>query len=155
MRSGEQADHAGARDGWLRLPEFEPDPMLWSRIVAARVQQSRTTRRRRAGWIGAALAATLAAFVVLPRLGDVLPVRDEVRQWQQRSQTLEHEWRASARAPGDPRARAELNLIDDALQAAYDRGAASSELAPLWKQRSEALHSLISNGQQRAAVTRI
>ena len=155
MQAREQVRSVVTGGEWLRLPEFEPDPMLWSRIVSAHALQARAARRRRAGWIGSALAATVAAFVVLPRIGDLPRGQDEAWQWQQRSQSLEHEWRASARAPGDPRARAQLHLIDDALQAAYDRGATSRELAPLWKQRSEALHSLINNDHQRSAVTRI
>ena len=143
-------------DAMRRLPEFEPDPELWSRIVTARGQQLRAVRRRRAGWIGSAIAAATAVFFILPRGGDLGPMQDEVTQWRLRSQALEQQWQDSARTAGDPRARAELRLIDIELQAAYDRGAATSEVVPLWKLRSEALHSLISNDHPRApAVTRI
>ena len=139
-----------------RLPEFEPDPALWSRVVAAHGRQANRVRHTRARWIGSAIAAVAAAFFVLPRGNDAGPLQDEVTQWQLRSQALELQWQDGARTAGDPRVRAELRLIDVELQAAYDRGAATSEVVPLWKQRSEALHSLINNDHPRApSVTRI
>jgi len=135
------------------LPEFDPDPLLWLRIAAVHAQRSRRGRMR---WIAAGIAATLAAVVLLPRfVGDASPL-EQVDLWQQRSQALEQQWQSSARALADPRIRAELHLIDSELQSAYDRGATASELLPLWKQRNEALNSLINTDHYRAqAVTRI
>ena len=52
-------------------------------------------------------------------------------------------------------ARSGLQRIDSALQAAYDRGARANELAPLWKERSELLSTLLAVRQQSAAITRI
>lgn len=140
------------------LPEFDPDPLLWSRIAAVHAQRSgRGGRGRgRGSWIAAGIAATLAAVVLLPRLGGDASPLDQVELWQQRSQSLEQQWQSSARVLADPRRRADLHLIDGELQSAYDRGAAASELLPLWKQRNEALNSLINNDPYRAqAVTRI
>ncbi len=154
MQTSERVD-GGAQAVLSRLPEFEPDAMLWSRIVAARAGQQRAARRRRLGWIGGALAAASAAFVILPRIAEIDPVSDDLARWQQQSQALEQQWQANAHTPGDARTRAELRLIDGALQSAYDRGAASSELVPLWKQRNEVLHSLITSEHRRVAVTRI
>lgn len=146
-----EIDGTAARGLLARLPEFEPDPRLWSRIVAAR----RRRQRARVGWISAGLAATLAAVAVLPRLGLDHGAAD-LSSWQQRSQALEDEWRARDGATGDARARAQLRLIDGELQAAYDRAAGAAELAPLWRQRSEALHDLLDrDGPRVRAVTRL
>ena len=144
-------DTTAARALLARLPEFEPDPRLWSRIVAAR----RRRQRVRLGWVATGLAATLAAVTVMPRLGAERGA-DDLASWQQRSQALEREWRARGADTGDARARAQLRLIDGELQAAYDRAAAASELAPLWRQRSEALHDLLDrDGPRMRAVTRL
>ena len=76
---------------------------------------------------------------------------------QRESQKLEREWQALAPAPAGIRPSASiarLQVIDAALQAAYDRGARADELAPLWKQRNEALRGLILTAQTET-VTRI
>lgn len=144
-------DIAGGRAVLANLPEFEPDPRLWSRIVAAR----RRRQRVRFGWISAGLAATLAAGLVLPRIAIERGAAD-LASWQRQSQALEREWQARATGDGDARARAQLRLIDGELQAAYDRAATASELTPLWRQRSEALHDLIDRDEPRVrAVTRL
>lgn len=140
----------------LELPQFDPDPQLWSRIAAVHAQRSGRGGRGRLPWIAAGIAATLAAVVLLPRLGGDASPLDQVDVWQQQSQSLEQQWQSSARVLADPRRRADLHLIDGELQSAYDRGATASELLPLWRQRNEALKSLINNDPYRAqAVTRI
>ena len=112
-------------------------------------------RRARAGWRTAGLAATPAAVTALPRIG-VDRGADDLASWQQRSQALEREWQARDTLAGDARARAQLRLIDGELQAAYDRAATATELAPLWRQRSEALHDLLDRDVPRVrAVTRL
>ena len=54
----------------------------------------------------------------------------------------------------DAAGTARLHMIDAALQAAYDRGAAPAELKPLWQQRNDALRGLILVAQNDE-VTRI
>jgi len=136
------------------LPEFEPSAGLWPRIEAARLRELSRRRNRRVGYLGAAIAATLAAVMLLPR-----PTIDRAASdpsWEREAQTLEQEWRGLDRAaPRDLAARAELRLIDQELQAAYDRGAGSDELAPLWQRRSETLRGLIATYRTDYAVTRI
>lgn len=144
-------DTAGVRGLLARLPEFEPDPRLWSRIVAARQHRQRV----RLGWIATGLAATLAAVALLPRFAVDRDAAD-LASWQRQAQALEREWQARSGGEGDARARAQLRLIDGELQAAYDRAATAIELAPLWRQRSEALHDLIDRDEPRMrAVTRL
>jgi hypothetical protein len=50
---------------------------------------------------------------------------------------------------------AELARIDRDLQAAYDRGAGTRELAPLWQQRTDTLDSLVTAYRSRDGVVRI
>jgi hypothetical protein len=140
-----------------QLPEFEPDPALWARIESAHARQANARRWRHGGWLASGLAAALAAIVVLPGIRpDAAAPLDEVATWQQRSQALEQQWQALPPASADPRARAELRLIDVELQSAYDRGAVATELVPLWKLRSEALHGLVNGNNPRSrAITRI
>ncbi len=140
------------------LPEFEPDASLWTRIEAAQSRRRRSRSAMRTGWIGAGIAAALAVVVLRTGTpeGGAIGVEADAATWQRQSEALEREWLASERAPGHAPARARLLGIDDALQAAYDRGATSDELAPLWQQRNAALRSLIDHDVARtAAVTRI
>lgn len=138
----------------LRLPEYAPDPTLWTRIEAARVQRQRASQQRRLRVIAAALAASCAIFFILPGSPD-LPTGGLALS-QQESQALEHAWLSSPRGSVDPGTSAQLRLIDRDLQTAYDRGAEESELIPLWKMRSAVLRDLIENaGQTPRLVTRI
>jgi hypothetical protein len=131
------------------LPEFEPDTALWSRIAAAHETAKKPARpiMRRRPWrlaVGFATAAALVVAVVamLPR-ENVGPA--SFVDGQRESQTLESEWRElTPVAMTRPAAGiARLHMIDAALQAAYDRGAAPAELKPLWQQRNDALRGLI------------
>ncbi len=135
------------------LPQFDPDPRLWARIED--VHRRRVRERRVAWrWLSSGLAAALVAVVVLPHRSG--PHVDDLAAWQQRSQALEREWLARTRAAGNTRLHARLLGIDDRLQAAYDRGADDAELAPLWKQRIEALDDLIARDESPARmVTRL
>jgi hypothetical protein len=128
------------------LPVFEPDTALWSRIAAAHAAGARPVRRaapRAWRWpVGIAAAAALVAGIALvPRLQAPPALVDGQRE----SQTLESEWRTLTPAASNRPAAglARLYMIDAALQAAYDRGAAPAELKPLWQQRNDALRGLI------------
>ena len=137
------------------LPVFTPDADLWSRIAAAHTKRSATPRPRR--WIGvlAAAAAAVAVIVTVPGLTGPKPGEPVTLDGPRESQALEREWQALTPASARPSAHlARLRIIDAALQSAYDRGAGSEELAPLWKERNEALRGLILVAQADT-VTRI
>lgn len=132
-----------------KLPEFAPDPALWSRIVAA--QQARQ-RRQRLGGAGLAVAAAVFAAVLLVPRTPMAPVAvDAVAAGERESRLLEDEWLRLA-PDARPLPSARLRAIDTALQAAYDRRAPGNEVAPLWQQRNQALRGLIVRAQEGVAV---
>jgi hypothetical protein len=129
----------------------EAAPDLWPRILVAHTQRRRSRLRVR---LASVLLAGVTGTAVLFMLPPPVPGTD----WQARAQALEIELRAypTDLVDADAReARSGLQRIDSALQAAYDRGARANELAPLWKERSELLSTLLAVRQQSAAITRI
>jgi len=132
----------------------EPSPDLWARI--ARAHLARHTRRRRLQVAGITSSAAVFFALVL-----TWPSHGPGTDWQARAQALEIELRElpvrgiDADNPAALEAESRLMQLDGTLQAAYDRGAASGELTPLWKQRSELLSTLLAVRQQNVAVTRI
>jgi hypothetical protein len=146
---------------WAQLPVFAPSASLWRRIAAAQtVRERRAWQRRISAAVGGALAAAIlgAAVLLLPQRAPLPPA---VADGQRESQTLESQWQqlAASTAPG-PGGLSRLRSIDATLQAAYDRGADADELAPLWRQRNEALRGLIAQFQAPGAhatpaITRI
>jgi hypothetical protein len=142
---------------WRQLPEFAPGPGLWQRIEVAQRRQVRGRRWRLGGL--AAAAAMIAGVAVLLQHPATQPLQQDTLAGQRESQTLENEWQqlAGGAARGGT---THLRVIDAALQAAYDRGAAPDELAPLWQERNQALRGLIERFQHSTshdvlAVTRI
>ncbi len=138
-----------------QLPTFEPDPTLWSRIAAAREGQVRQRRRRRliGGLSGLATAAMLLVAVLIG--APTAPVTAQApSDWQAQARALELRWQGQ---PGGnalhPSQRLQLQSIDRALQAAYDRGDGDEQLSVLWQARSEALSRLLAG--DRAGVTLI
>jgi hypothetical protein len=136
------------------LPVFAPDAELWSRIAAEHAKRNATSRPRR--WIAlAAVAAVVAAIVAIPKFTGTKPGEPLAIEGQRESQALEREWHALTPVSARPSVDlARLRIIDAALQSAYDRGAEGDELAPLWKERNEALRGLILTAQADT-VTRI
>lgn len=136
------------------LPVFAPDDALWSRIAAAHAKRNATPRTRR--WVAlAAAAALVGAIVIAPKLTGTKPAEPIAVEGQSESQALESEWRSLTQVSARPSVDlARLRIIDAALQSAYDRGAGKDELAPLWKERNEALRGLILTAQADT-VTRI
>ncbi|HEY6892679.1 MAG TPA: hypothetical protein VI258_00820 [Rhodanobacteraceae bacterium] len=137
------------------LPVFVPDAHLWSRIAAEHAKRRATPRPR--CWIAAvaAVAAAVAVIVTVPRLMETKPGEPVALEGQRESQALESEWRSLTAASARPSVDlARLRVIDAALQSAYDRGAGTEELAPLWKERNQALRGLILTAQADT-VTRI
>ena len=137
------------------LPEFAPDDALWPRIAAAHAKASNVpVMRPRRRWpfaVAAAAAIAIVAVAVGPRV-DRAP---RLSEGQRESQTLEREWQALAPTAVHASANvARLHVIDAALQSAYDRGARTDELQPLWKARNDALRGLILTAGSES-VTRI
>jgi len=101
-----------------RAPEVPPADALWPRLLA---EQARRTRRRRAiaGISASAMALVLMVFMARPLF--VEP----------------HETGMVAVQPQEPPAdlQADVRALDQALQAAYNRGASDSEVAPMWETR--------------------
>lgn len=144
-----------ARAGLEALPEFAPSAALWPRICAAHRRRLRARSWRRVACAGSAVAALIVATALLMP-AETADRNGDLATWQVESRALEHQWRNLRPGPaGDPGARADVRLIDRALQSAYDRGADPSELAPLWQQRNAALRGLIANHHDAVAVTRI
>ena len=147
-----------------QLPQVEPSAELWPRIAGAYQQRLRQTRRRRLGaWCSGAAVLVLAALIVAS--GDWLGLAPQPRasvDWQARAQALELQLRAlndaasrhvDAATAGD--AQDELVLVDAALQAAYDDGAAQERVTALWKRRSELLDVLLSARRHNMQISRI
>jgi len=137
------------------LPVFAPDAALWSRIAAEHAKRNAAPRPRR--WIALAAAAAVVAAVIMvvPKFTGTKPGEPLAVEGQRESQALESEWRSLTPVSARPSVDlARLRIIDAALQSAYDRGAGSDELAPLWKERNDALRGLILTAQADT-VTRI
>ena len=139
-----------------RLPSAETAHVgadLWPRIAEAHLARQR--RRRMQRWSGGTLAA--AALLTLAVMAPTwLTAPTPAIDWQARAQALEIQLNAlAARGDINNSVDAELVHIDASLQAAYDRGAPTNELVPLWKQRSELLGALLSARQQQVRLTRI
>jgi hypothetical protein len=139
-----------------RLPHAETAHVgadLWPRIATAHLQRQRRRYVRRLAGFGLAAAAVLAVALAVPAwLMKSAPAVD----WQARAQALEMQLNAvAARSDNNGVVDTELARIDAALQSAYDRGAATNELVPLWKQRSDLLGALLTARQQQVTLTRI
>ena len=74
---------------------------------------------------------------------------------ESRSQELEQRYAGLSQTVSALENEAELRAVEQALQQAYDRGAAVEELMPLWQQRNDVLTSLIALAADGAQLTRI
>lgn len=139
------------------LPEFDPCPSLWGRIRTANVRRVRLRRVRRVGALGVVFAGVVATWLFGSSrwLAESIDSLDSA-EWQARSQELQDQWNLRSDLDLDPRTQARLRLLDNDLQAAYDRGASEPELAPLWLLRSRLLQSLVDGESGRSRrLTRI
>ena len=131
-----------------------PSADLWQRIATAHVVRKRRRAMRRIAGVGGAAVLVIAMVTV----GVVKWREPPAVDWQARAQALEMQLndalaQRDLSLSGD--SEEELERVDLALQAAYDRGANKTELVPLWKQRSELLSLLLAARQQQLALTRI
>ncbi len=134
------------------LPEFDAPPDLWPRIAAI---YARRRQNRRRTVFGGALAAGIALLAIVTPQLTTTPVDHTLTQLQQRSQALEHELAGLSAGAAPIESEAELRAIETALQAAYDRGGATDEIAPLWRARNDLLRSLIAVHAAGGQLTRI
>lgn len=139
------------------VPAFDPPAWLDARVHAS---LARPVAPRRAWLPIAAVAAAIVALATAMLWRPQLP-QDGIDEtaWVARSRGLEQELARVRPANDVPESaaglEAELAHIDRALQAAYDRGAGTRELAPLWRQRTDTLDSLVTAYRSRDAVVRI
>lgn len=117
------------------LPEIPLPDALWQRVEAGRRRKMRR-RKTLAGVASLALVAVMAVPLLVPMLVDAR--RDEA--------PIAHQ-----PADGQHDIQADLHALDQALQAAYDRGASDAEVAPMWVAREALLAGIPST---RAASRR-
>ena len=106
------------------LPEIALPDTLWQRVEAGR---KRKIRRRKLG--GGIAALMLAVAVAAPLLA---PTLTGIHLMQSEQGIVQHD------------VDAELRALDQALQAAYDRGASDAEIAPMWVTRDALLTAIRS-----------
>lgn len=132
---------------WRSLPDFAPDAGLWPRVLAAQQRRQRTRQRWRRSFALAG-AALVAGAVVLLRPAPAPLMQGSIAASQIESRQLESQWRQMASTqPGDAAVATRMRAIDAALQAAYDRGGAKTDLAPLWRQRNQVLRIMIARNR--------
>ena len=111
------------------LPEVPLPDALWQRVDSGRRQKMRR-RKILAGVASLALVAVMAMPLLAPMLVDA-----------RRSEAL-----AAYQAPDSQHdIQADLHALDQALQAAYDRGASDAEIAPMWVARDALLAGVQSS----------
>ena len=133
-----------------------PPADLWPRIAATHRRRRRQRRWRRLLAGGSALALIVALGLAANNWRHAAtPAID----WQARAQALELQLDSlptpTANDPLAQLAESELAHLDGNLQAAYDRGAVSRDLDPLWQRRSELLDALLSLRRQQVLSSRI
>jgi hypothetical protein len=119
------------------LPEVPLPDALWLRVETGRRQKMRR-RKLVTGIASLALVALMATPLLVPLLADADAGRNG---------TLV----AYQPANGQRDIQADLHALDQALQAAYDRGASDAEVAPMWVAREALLAGIQST---RAASRR-
>ena len=119
------------------LPEIPLPEALWQRVEAGRRQKVRR-RKLGAGIASLALVAVMAMPLLMPLLTGTDTGQGELLV-------------AHQPANGQRDIHADLHVLDQALQAAYDRGASDAEVAPMWVAREALLAGIPST---RAASRR-
>jgi hypothetical protein len=137
------------------LPEFDPPAHLWARIDAAVV-----ARKRRRTWgaaaAGGAIAASVAFALLLVR-PVTTPAPDALVSLRSESQHLESQLASTTLVHSSATLSTEMELqrVESALQFAYDHGADTQELAPLWRRRVDLLAVLLQLQQPDQQLSQI
>lgn len=113
------------------LPDIPLPDALWQRVEAGRRQKMRR-RKLGTGIATLALVAVMATPLFMPLFTGADAGRGEPLVAHQSTDR------------GD--IQNDLRVLDQALQAAYDRGADDAEIAPMWVARNALLASLQSAG---------
>jgi hypothetical protein len=137
------------------LPEFDPPAHLWVRIDAAVV-----ARKRRRTWAAIAASGAIAAsvaFALLMVRPVAAPSPDGLVTLRSESQHLENQLSSTSLVHSSATLGTELELqrVESALQFAYDRGADTQELAPLWRRRVDLLAVLLQLQQPDQQLSQI
>ncbi len=113
------------REELQALPEIPLPDALWQRVDSGRRQKLRQ-RKLVVGVASLALVAVMVTPLLAPLLVDVDAGQGEP---------------FVAYQPANDRhdIQADLHVLDQALQAAYDRGASDAEVAPMWVAREALL----------------
>jgi hypothetical protein len=128
------------RERFDALPEVPLPESLWQRVDARRRKK---ILRRKLGLSAATLALVGVLAIYLPS-----------QMFNGAGVDSSHEV-AAAKPVSMPRdIQADVQAIDHALQAAYDRGASDAEIAPMWVAR-DALLASIRSGSAPAKRNRI
>ena len=122
--------HNPVREKLAALPEAPLPDALWRRMETGRKRQMR--RRRQA--LGLVTLAVVG-LIAIPTFAPLLTGADAMRETAVVSPLPDN---------GDDQVRAELRALDQALQAAYDRGATDAEIAPMWVTRAALLAGMPS-----------
>ncbi len=150
---GNQAPSAGIAD----LPEFDPDPALWTRIQRGHARRVIRRRLIRAGGFSAS-GAVVAIVILLGARGDFTGpsgTRD-VTDGRFQSQALQNQSSAVVAGPQNEEVSVSVRRVDRELQMAYDQGADASRLRALWALRNQLLESLArEDGVRGLRLTRI
>lgn len=135
------AEHSNrVRERFDALPDVPLPESLWQRVDAQRRQK---ILRRKLGMSAATLALVGMLAIYLPS-----------QMFKGANVDSGHEV-AAAKPVSMPRdIQADVQAIDHALQAAYDRGASDAEIAPMWVAR-DALLASIRSGSTPAKRNRI
>lgn len=142
-----------------QLPEFEPDPALWSRIEHS--VEVRARKRRTGGWLAAGLAASLSlvsasALLRMPAESGSSDIAELLR----RSQALElqlielRDGQADAPVWMDEIGRSErveLALLDQRIAIANE----DDSREELWEQRNALLQRLVIAYREPVLVTQL
>lgn len=126
------------------LPEFDPDPALWERILSGNDRRLRRRRNRRFAVLGVCLAVVVVfGLRVLQPAEDVGDGVHAVADVRMESQDLQDALRGNGNGRVDSIVQSRLRLLDRDLQAAYDHGAGDAELQALWTLRKQLLEALV------------
>lgn len=156
MNNNNQTEHMGPL--LQRIPDHEPPPRLWTRILETRIEEERRRRRGAVAAFAAAAAVALLAIVVplMQAPGD----DDVLRTLMARTQLLEERLLAyeTRYASLDPLLQARLSehqasllAVDQALTTAYARGDSGPEVEALWRQRLDLMGAMVGAYETRSA----
>ncbi|MEM9533644.1 MAG: hypothetical protein AAGA23_22165 [Pseudomonadota bacterium] len=150
---------------WLaQLPEHDPPPQIWMRVLETRLAEQSTRTRRSRLIAGGALAATLAMSIALGLVLTQQPTPAQpptvtiqavpqlaalMRRTEQLEQALRQQQEhfvqlASTQQQLVRSQQAQLIALDQALADAYARNLPEAQLARLWQRRVDLMADLVS-----------